>query len=226
MPQQTTDYTPPHRPPGPTPGAEAAPGATNKNGRPRPAEPEPASSGPETDPVAELRAAVSALSEVPAYVSQLINAKISGTLYTLRKIALMSVLGVITGLAGISVIVTASALFVIGLSDLIAAFLPDSFRWAGKVLVGVIFVGVGTVLTWIVIKRAALAGREAAAQGYRETLLRQRQQFGVDAMSRAAEREVETGKESKPPTNEDPSNPHKNDKPGGVAGDEDVLNNG
>lgn len=210
MPTPPPDQTPPPRPP-PSDRSSAA-GAAETDGR---------ATEESVDYGAELNAALSALLEIPAYAQQFVNAKISATLYTARKIALMAVLGLISGLAGISIVVTSAALLVIGFANLISALVPEGWKWAGPVLVGLIGVGMSTIGAWLVVRRAAAAGREAAAQGYRETLLRQRQQFGVDAMSRAAEREVETGKSTRPPERE-----AEDRHPPGIAGDEEELNEG
>lgn len=213
MPTTPPDQTPPPRPsPSEQTKAAGAPDAAETNG---------AAAPDSVDPVAELKAALGALSEIPAYAQQYVNAKISGTLYTARKVALMAVLGLISGLAGISIVVTSAALLVIGLANMLSALMPAGWKWVGPVVIGLVGVGISTIGVWFIIRRAAAAGREAAAQGYRETLLRQRQSFGVDAMFRAAEHEVETGKSSRPPERE-----AKDKHPPGVAGDEEELNEG
>lgn len=170
-------------------------------------------------PFDELRAAAGNLTEVAAYAQQFVNAKISGVLYTLRKVILLAVLGIVTGLAGVSIVVTSAAMLVLGLGNGIGSFLPERWQWLGSVIVGFAGLAVSTVGAWLVVRRAAAAGREAAAQNYRESLLRQRQSFGTDALTRAAEHELETGKMTRTATEET----KRDGTPPGVAGDKEEL---
>lgn len=138
------------------------------------------------DPVQELKAAVSNLGEVATYLQQLVGAKVAQTLYGFRKLALLAMLGAVVGIAGMSIIVTSAALLVLGLADLIAAFMPDRFDWLGKLLVGLGGVGLAMLAVYIVLRRAAAVGKRMAVEQYRTALHEQRKRYGHDAFSRSA----------------------------------------
>ena len=173
-------------------------------------------------PLDELKAAAGNLAEVVAYAQQFVAGKIGGALYSARKLVLLAVLALIAGVAGIAVLVTCAVLLVIGLAEMLAAPLPGSWEWLGYVVVG----GGGVLLSllgaYLIVRRAAAAGRTAAAQAYRESLQRQRDWFGTDAMERAARRERRTGVDSRP----GPADGTPDDRPPGVPGDAEDLRTG
>ncbi len=110
----------------------------------------------------------------------------------------MLVLAAVVGLAGISILVTAAVMLVIGIAGAIAAVLPEALAFLGPLVVGLLGVVGSALVALFIVKRAASAGRSAAAELYREALLRQRQQFGTDAMTRAAAAEAEAGHPQEP----------------------------
>jgi hypothetical protein len=146
--------------------------------------PEPSSNG--HDPVGEVRAAMSNLGEVGVYAQQFINAKIAGILYGFRKLALLSMLGAVVGIAGISILVTCAVLLVMGIADGIAQLLPDHLDWLGPLLVGLGGILLSAVAVYIVLRRAAAVGKRMALEQYRSALHDQRKEFGHDAFSRSA----------------------------------------
>lgn len=168
-----------------SPRTDEPAGAAAGNGRDRPA----------YDPAAELRAAAGNLVEVGAYVQQYIGAKISGTLYGVRKLVLLATLGAVVGIAGVSILVTCAVLLVLGVSGMIAAMLPNWLDWLGPLLVGLLGVGLSTIVVFFMLRRAARIGKRMALEEYRTALHEQRRQFGTDAFSRsvadAAEKDLE-----------------------------------
>ncbi len=164
----------------------------------------------------ELKAAAGNLGEVAAYAQQFVEAKVSGVAYMIRKVVMMAVLGVVAGLAGVSIVVTAAALLVIGLGQAIATIMPAGFAWAGNVIVGLLGVIISAGGAWLIVRRAAAAGREAAAQHYRERLQEQRKNLGIDAMTRVAQHEQRTGKSERK---------HQDSHPADVSGDAEALRN-
>jgi hypothetical protein len=197
------------------------PGATGEypragvNGQ---ADPEPAA----TQPLEALSAALGNLGEVVTYAQQLVQGKANAVLYQVRKVVLMAMLGVIAGLSAVAALMTCAVLLIIGLAGAVGALLPDGWQWAGQVLVG----GGGTLLSlvaaWLVIRRAAAAGRTAASKHYRLALIRQRQQYGTDAMERAEQYERRTGLDSRPAGHE-PPRPDVPEHERGVGGDKKTL---
>ena len=138
------------------------------------------------DPLEDLKAVGTNAAELAAYAQQFVNAKIAGVLYGVRKLAILAVLGLVGGIAGASIIVTAAVLLVLGLSDIIATFLPEHFKWAGKVIVGLLVLGVTFGALWLLLRYSVKAGKDTALQQYRLALKKQRLDFGHDAFGRAA----------------------------------------
>lgn len=140
----------------------------------------------ETGPAAELRAVAVHLGEAAAYGKQFISAKVARISYGLRKLAMLSVIGAVVGVAGVSFLVTCAVLLALGISDAVAALLPDHLAWLGKIIVGFGGVAVATLAVRIVLRRAAAMGKRMALEQYRTTLRDQRKKFGHDAFSRSA----------------------------------------
>ena len=141
---------------------------------------------PAYDPLKELKAAGTNLSEIATYAQQLVAAKVAGGLYAVRKLAILAVLGLVGGIAGASIVVTASAMLVFGLAEIIAAFLPEQFKWAGKVIVGLLVLGVTFAGLWLLLRFSVKAGKDTALRQYRLSLKKQRLDHGHDAFGRAA----------------------------------------
>ena len=137
------------------------------------------------DPLRDLKAAAGNIGEVGTYARQFISAKVSGILYGLRKLALLSMLGAVVGIAGISFLVTCAVLLVLGIADGVEALLPPRLDWLGKLLVGFGGVLLSMIAVYIVLRRAAAIGKRMAVEQYRTALREQRKQFGRDAFSRS-----------------------------------------
>ncbi len=170
-----------------SPRTDEPAGAAAENGRERPA----------YDPARELRAAAGNLAEVGAYVQQYIGAKISGTLYGVRKLILLATLGAVVGIAGVSILITCAVLLVLGVSGMIAAMLPDWLDWLGPLLVGLLGVGLSSVVVFFMLRRAARIGKRMALEEYRTALHEQRRQFGHDAFTRSVTDAVEKDLEAR-----------------------------
>ena len=140
----------------------------------------------ETGPAAELRAVGLHLGEAAAYGKQFITAKIARLSYGARKLAMLSLIGAVVGVAGVSFVVTCAVLLALGISDGVAAMLPDHLAWLGKIIVGFGGVALATLVVYIVLRRAATAGKRMALEQYRTALRDQRKKFGHDAFSRSA----------------------------------------
>ena len=144
------------------------------------------SAGAEYDPLKELSAVGTNVAEIVAYAQQFVAAKIAGGVYAVRKLAILAVLGLVGGIAGASIVVTASAMLVFGLAEIIAAFLPEQFKWAGKVIVGLLVLGATFAGLWLLLRFSVKAGKDTALQQYRLSLKKQRLSYGHDAFGRAA----------------------------------------
>lgn len=158
-------------------GGTAAP--RRRHGRP-----DPSSNG--YSPLDELKAAANNVGEIGAYARQFVGAKVAGLLYGIRKLALLSMLGAVVGVAGISFLVTCAVLFVLGISDGVAALLPERLDWLGKLIVGFGGVAMAMLAVYVVLRRAAAVGKRMALEQYRTALREQRKRFGHDAFGRSA----------------------------------------
>ena len=157
------------------PGSQGAGPPSGGNGRQR-----------KEGPAAELGAVGLHLGEAAAYGKQFISAKVARMSYGFRKLAMLSMIGAVVGVAGVSFLVTCAVLLALGLSDGLAALLPDGYAWLGKLIVGFGGVAIATLIVYIVLRRAAAAGKKLALEQYRTTLRDQRKKFGHDAFSRSA----------------------------------------
>lgn len=137
-------------------------------------------------PLDELKAAANNVGEIGAYARQFVGAKVAGLLYGIRKLALLSMLGAVVGVAGISFLVTCAVLFVLGISDGVGALLPERLAWLGKIVVGLGGVALAMLAVYIVLRRAAAVGKRMALEQYRTALRDQRKRFGHDAFGRSA----------------------------------------
>jgi hypothetical protein len=137
-------------------------------------------------PAAELRAVSLHLGEAAAYGKQFISAKFARMSYGFRKLAMLSMIGAVVGVAGVSFLVTCAVLLALGISDGVAMLLPDGYGWLGKLIVGFGGVAAATLIVYIVLRRAAAAGKKLALEQYRTALRDQRKKFGHDAFSRSA----------------------------------------
>jgi hypothetical protein len=117
---------------------------------------------------------------------QFIGAKISGVLYGFRKLALLSMLGAVVGVVGVSILVTCAMLLVMGIADGVAQLLPDHLDWLGPLIVGLAGILLSLLAVYIVLRRATAIGKRMALEQYRTSLHEQRKQFGHDAFSRSA----------------------------------------
>src|SRR5687768_18398448 len=118
-------------------------------------EPEPHRSSPEAaprgaaagnghDPLEEecrapadaFKYAASRLGEVREYVGYLVGAKLDGIKLTFRNLALYLVLGIVGGIAGLGLLITAAVLFLTGLAGAIGELFDPDRYWAGALIVG------------------------------------------------------------------------------------------
>lgn len=151
------------------------------------------------DPGDALGQALAALAEAGTYAREWMSAKIDGVLFGVKKLAFLAVLGVVTGLVGMTFVITSTVLLLRGIAAAIAVALPESFEWVGPFVVGLIGVLVSVGGLWLVLKMLAKAGRRTAIKGYRRKLLAQHRKFGRDAYSRAVGRAaVKTPRGPKP----------------------------
>ncbi len=155
------------------------------------------------DPKQDLSDAANSLSEILAYAGQYLSAKISGVTYSIKKLVLLAVLGLVVAVIGVTVLVTMCVLLVIGLAEALAAPMPDNFEWLGYVVVGLVGAVGGPLVVWVAIKLIARSGKKSAADAYVERLRRQRESLGTDAALRSRDQRM---REAAPET-ADPSHP-------------------
>ena len=124
------------------------------------------------------------MGELGEYASYLISAKVDGYKVLARNLGIYAVLGVVGLIAGVTVVVTAVVLLLLGLAMAIGkAFDPDQF-WVGAVIVGVVVLGglAGGVIFGM--KWLSSTSRTALVRKYEERQRQQRDKFGRDVRGR------------------------------------------
>jgi hypothetical protein len=126
--------------------------------------------------------------ELREYVGYFVSAKVDGIKLTFRNIALYAVLGLVAGVVGLGLLVTAAVLLLTGLAGAIGAIFEPDKPWLGALIVGfVVLVGV-FVGVWLVMKKVTGASHRATVQRYENRKRDERGQFeGHDVQERARE---------------------------------------
>lgn len=130
--------------------------------------------------------------EVAAFAEYYISAKLDALRTSVRRAVLYAVLGVAAAVAGMTLVVMAVVLTVIGLSDLVNWALHFAFGglspWIGPLIVGVgilVVMGVGgmVLMSWQIRGR-----RRRMVKKYEQKRRKQREQFGRDVRGASSAR--------------------------------------
>ena len=173
-------YTAPDTAPRVQPSSSSSPSPGNGHG---------ADGGMNGKPPGEaVKDAAAKLAEVKEYAGVLVAAKLDALKLTLRNVALYAVLGIVGGLVGIGVLITAGVLLMTGLAGLIGEIFPEKWEdWGGPLVLGVLIVGgaVGGVL--LAMKSITGSSRKRTIEKYENRKRDERLAYGHDVAERARE---------------------------------------
>lgn len=132
---------------------------------------------------ANLSAQIAQLKEYAAYYAA---AKLDGIKWSMTRIAVMAVLGIVALIVGAGVLVTAAVLFVTGLaSGLGRAFGPD-MAWLGWIIVGGLVLVATAIGALMGLSALTKSTQRRMAEKYENKRRRQQYEYGTNVRSRAA----------------------------------------
>ena len=140
----------------------------------------------EPSPVEAFRLLQQQVSELQAYVTHFVSAKIDGFILSARQLALWAALGVVGLTAAVGLVVTAVVLILVGAADGFARL------FGGQWWLGALVVGVGTLVLVILgifigMRTWQSRWRQQKVQQYDERQLQQHATFGHSVADRATE---------------------------------------
>ena len=162
---------------------------------------EPPPSRFSTEPTAEpdavsdsVKSAVASLQEARAYFSQYLSAKVDGAKTSARNLVVYAIIGVVAAIIGMTALVTATVLLMVGIAHAIGKIFDPDMPWLGGLLVGLLLLGavVGGVL--MLFPMMAKRSREATVKKYEAMARRQQMDYGHSAAQRAAQPEHANGR--------------------------------
>ena len=138
-------------------------------------------------PADAFKFAASRLGEVKEYAGYFVGAKLDSFKLGLRNVALYLVLGIVAGIAGLGLLITAAALLLTGLAGAIGELFDPDRPWAGALIVGfVVLAGaIGGVV--VLMRKLTGASRKRTIEKYESRKLAERQTYGTDVEERARE---------------------------------------
>jgi len=125
--------------------------------------------------------------ELADYASYYVSAKVDSVKWTLTKVAMLAVLGVIGLLVFSGAVVTAVVLLVVGIADGIGAIFDPELRWIGWLITGAVIVGGLIGATLIAMRVVREKTRQRMEQKYETKRQRQQSEYGHNVRSRAAD---------------------------------------
>ena len=142
--------------------------------------------GDNESPMDSLRSAAQHLGEAKEYASNFIAAKVDATKLSIRRLVLMLALGIIAGLCGGAMLITAAVLLMNGIATGVGHLFDPEKVWLGQIIVGLLFVVGVNVLVFLIIRKLIGASRDATVKKYEARHRLQRSRFGRDVPAAAA----------------------------------------
>jgi len=145
--------------------------------------------GAEASPAHAFAAAAELLGELKAYVAYYATAQIDSLKLTLRKAGIYAALGVVAAIAGGTLVVVATALLILGISNFInflfALASPRLTPWIGELITGLLLLGAIGGGAWFGITHFLKASRQRTVDKYERQRHQQRVEYGHDVKERA-----------------------------------------
>jgi hypothetical protein len=140
---------------------------------------------PELDDV--WPAIVARIGELREYASFYIAANVDRLRLSGRATLMWSILGIVIGLAAVSVVATASVLLVVGLATGVGQLL-EGRTWLGQLIVGATILFAAIAGTWFVLNRGLRNYERTLVEKYELRKREERTEYGTDIHERAKER--------------------------------------
>ena len=148
-----------------------------------------AANGHDASPADAVKEAAAKLGEVKEYAGVLIAAKLDALKLTLRNVALYAALGIVGGLVGIGMLITAGVLLRTGLAGLIGEIFPEKWEdWGGPLVLGLLIVGIAVGGVLFAMKSITGSSRKRTIEKYENRKRDERFAYGHDVAERARER--------------------------------------
>jgi len=141
--------------------------------------------GDDDSPMDALRSAAQHLGEAKEYASNFIAAKVDATKLSIRRLVLMLALGIVAGLCGAAMLITAAVLLVNGIATGVGHLFDPDKVWLGQIIVGLLFVIGVNVLVFMMIRKMIGASRDATVKKYESRHSQQRNRYGRDVPTAA-----------------------------------------
>ncbi len=161
------------REPSPTPGTD-----------PPDEGPGGSSNGRADHPADAFKAIGEQVAELKDYAAYLIAAKVDGVKLTVRNVALYAVLGLLGGIVGAAILVTAGVMLLRGLAGAIGAVFGN--EWLGEIIVSMLVLIATGAGAWLLLRRMMGTSRRKTREKYERARHHQRAKRGHDVRDRAA----------------------------------------
>jgi hypothetical protein len=146
---------------------------------------------PEPSPQEAFRSVAGHLAELKTYAGYWLTATLDGYRSSVRRAGLYAALGLVAGLAGAAVVVTAAVLVCLGLSGAISsaavALLGPGWSWLGPLVVGLLLLGGIGGIGYAMIGRMTGRWRERTVRKYEQLQRQQYADLGHNVRDRATE---------------------------------------
>jgi hypothetical protein len=137
-------------------------------------------------PMDALRSAAQHLGEAKEYASTFLAAKADAAKLSIKRLVLVIAMGIIAGITGAAMLITAAVLLVNGLATGIGRIFDPDKTWLGQLIVGLLFVAGANVAVFLMIRKMMRASRDQTVQKYESRHNEQRSRFGRDVPTTAA----------------------------------------
>jgi hypothetical protein len=142
----------------------------------------------DVSPADAFKDAAARLGEVKEYAGVLVAAKVDSLKLSLRNIGIYAALGIVGGLVGIGMLITAGVLLMQGLAGLIGEIFPEKWEdWGGPLVLGLVVVTAAVVGVLFAMKSITGSSRKRTIEKYENRKRDERLAYGHDVAERARE---------------------------------------
>ena len=124
------------------------------------------------------------IAELRDYATYYVGAKWDGIKLTLRNVALYAALGIVGGIFGAAVLVTAAVMLLSGLAGALGALFGGRI-WLGELIVSIVVLGGIGAATYFLLNRIIGTSRKKTIEKYEHARHQQQAHYGHDVHDRA-----------------------------------------